>query len=61
MSALPPEILAPTPLTQEDIHRLIGALFLEIDVLRRHNAALKQYIESLHATAIPNLDGVTAG
>ena len=61
MNAGPPEILAPKPLTQDDIHKLIGALFLEIDVLRRQNAALKQYIESIQATATPHLDGVTAG
>jgi hypothetical protein len=39
--------LNPKPLSVDEIHRLIGSLFLEIDYLRRQNAALRAYIESL--------------
>jgi hypothetical protein len=32
----------PKPLVMEDIYRLIGALHLEIEVLRRQNAELRE-------------------
>lgn len=45
-AAPPPDVLAPTRLTQEDIHQLIGMLYLEIDVLRRQVRQLRAYIET---------------
>jgi hypothetical protein len=34
----------PKPLVMEDIYRLIGALHLEIEVLRRQNAELREQL-----------------
>jgi hypothetical protein len=34
----------PKPLTMEDIYKLIGALHLEIEVLRRQNAELREQL-----------------
>jgi hypothetical protein len=46
MPETPPD-LNPKPLTSDEIQRLVGSLFLEIDYLRRQNAAMRQYIDSL--------------
>jgi hypothetical protein len=34
----------PKPLLMEDIYKLIGALHLEIEVLRRQNATLREQL-----------------
>jgi hypothetical protein len=39
-----PTNTGPKPVTMEDIYRLIGALHLEIEVLRRQNAALREHL-----------------
>ena len=38
---------APHAMTVEEIQRLIGSLFLEIDYLRRQNAALREQLEGI--------------
>jgi hypothetical protein len=40
----------PKPVTMEDIYRLIGALHLEIEVLRRQNAELREQIAASGVT-----------
>ena len=37
----------PKPLLMEDIYKLIGALHLEIEVLRRQNAQLAEQLAAL--------------
>jgi hypothetical protein len=37
----------PKPLVMEDIYKLIGALHLEIEVLRRQNAQLTEQLAAL--------------
>jgi hypothetical protein len=39
-----PTNTGPKPLTMEDIYKLIGALHLEIEVLRRQNASLREQL-----------------
>ena len=39
-----PTVPAAPPLTMEDVHKLIGALYLEIDRLRRHVEVLQAHI-----------------
>jgi hypothetical protein len=53
-----PEML-PTarPLTLEDVQKLVGALMLELDQLRRENAALRAEV----ATPVLEPDGRGAG
>ena len=40
----PPET-GPRPVTLEDVHRLVGALCVELDMLRRDNARLRERLE----------------
>jgi hypothetical protein len=40
----------PKPLVMEDIYRLIGALHLEIEVLRRQNAELREQLAASGVT-----------
>ena len=53
MNANSPEVRIPmpTPVTIDDIHKLIGALYLEIDNLRRHIQVLRAHIESNDASS----------
>ena len=39
------DLLALKPLSMDDVHKLIGALYLEIDMLRRQNLALRAHLE----------------
>jgi hypothetical protein len=36
---------APRPVTLEDIYRVIGGLYLELEVMRRENARLRELLE----------------
>lgn len=47
-----PDVFTPMPLSQDDIHKLIGALYLEIDVLRRYVQQLRAHIDR-NGTAPP--------
>jgi hypothetical protein len=40
------DVLNPKPLTNDDVQKLIGSLYLEIDFLRRQVLQLRTYIES---------------
>jgi hypothetical protein len=43
----------PRPITIEAVHQLIGALTLELDALRRENAALRAQLELRTVNAGP--------
>ena len=45
MSETTPDVLTPTPLSLDDVHKLVGALYLEIDALRRYVQLLRAHIE----------------
>jgi hypothetical protein len=38
--------VGPMPLRMEDVYRLIGALYLEVDLLRRHVQALQAALDA---------------
>jgi hypothetical protein len=38
----------PRPVTMDDIYKLVGALHLEIEVLRRQNAELQAQLAATH-------------
>jgi hypothetical protein len=40
----------PRPLTMDDVYKLIGALHLEIEVLRRQNAHLQEQLAAQRVT-----------
>lgn len=46
MAPPPVEGLTPTPLTMDDVQQLIGALYLEITVLRRQVQSLRAHLEA---------------
>ena len=46
MDAPPAELERPTPLTMDDVQQLIGALYLEIHVLRRQVQSLRAHLEA---------------
>lgn len=46
------------PITMEDVQRIIGAMTLEVELLRRENVALRATLTTLRATL--NADGAPA-
>lgn len=47
------DLLAPKPLTIEEIYRVIGALYLELDVLRRQVQTVRASLETSPPTDHP--------
>jgi hypothetical protein len=45
-----PDGVVATPLRMEDVYRLIGALYLELDLLRRHVQILKAALDAQTST-----------